>query len=107
MNEDTRGPAAAVPTKEVPVVPLKWTFPGLSLRILADRDEGSLIWETSYLGPEGEITRQETRRLEAVELTHLEDLCKCLLEARDALTPPRRLDKARLEPPSRGSEDMR
>lgn len=86
--------------KDVPVVIVRRQLSGLSVRMLADRDAGQVIWESEYINDAGEVVERTERRLKEVELLHLDELLEALLEARRNLTPRRRLDRARLSLPA-------
>lgn len=85
--------------KDVPVVILRKELPGLHLRVLADRDAGELIWETVFEDDHGNFQEAPAKRLRSVELVHLEEIINLLRESVRALTPRRRLDLTRLDPP--------
>lgn len=78
---------------------LRKELPGLRIRMLADRDVGEIIWESSLADDDGYFRRVDTKRLRVVELVHLEEVISMLRDAVQALTPRRRLDLTRLDPP--------
>jgi hypothetical protein len=90
---------AAIFDKEVPVVVTKASLPGLYIRILSDREEGSLIWEVTYLGANGSETKKEVRKLGPAELLQWPDVLEVVQRAIMALAPRRRLDLATLLQP--------
>ena len=85
---------------DVPVVVIRKAFPGLQVRLLADRDAGVVVWESYILDDSGTVVADgPVIKMEMEHLMNLEALIELLLEARDALSPRRRLDLARLEEP--------
>ena len=85
--------------KDVPVVVLRKELPGLKIRMLADRDAGEIRWETFLVDEDGYFRRMDDKRLCVEELVHLDEVIDLLREAVRALTPRRRLDLTRLDPP--------
>ena len=85
--------------KDIPVVVFRRNLPGLRMRMLSDRDVGQIIWELTYLDDAGNVLEKEERRMRPVELIHIDEVLGALKEAIDALTPRRRLDCVRLQPP--------
>jgi len=83
----------------IPVIPLEREFPGLRVRLLADRQEGVVLWDVWTLDDDGEVIRHESRRLEPQELHYMGDMVSLLKEALKALTPRRRVDHWKLRSP--------
>ena len=81
------------------IVAQKGEFPGFRVRMLADRDEGAVIWEVSYLNEAGEITSEERRKIRYLELLVLPDLLALLKSAVKELTPRALIDKVKIELP--------
>lgn len=83
------------------VVIFKQEYPGLRLRMLADRDRGQVIWETEYLDEDGWATNSVERKILPVEINNINGVISLLSQAIKALTPVRRLDKITLTEPMR------
>ena len=81
------------------VVAHKEEFPGFRMRMLADRDEGCVIWEVQYLNEDGSEGLSEIRRFRTSELLVLDELIALLRNTTLQLTPRMRIDKVKIEPP--------
>jgi len=81
------------------IVALKQEFPGFRMRMLADRDEGCVIWEVQYLNEDGSEGLLEFRRIRTSELLVLDEVVQLLRDATQQLTPRMRIDKVKIEPP--------
>ena len=86
--------------KDVQVVKLRKELPGLHLEMYADRDAGEVLMQSNFVDGGGGFMFRDSKRFHAAELVHLDDVLNFLWEAVEALTPRRRLDLARLDPPS-------